>query len=361
MRVNILSLGTAVPANKIEQSEVFEFMSKAHGLEGADKQRLKALYRVSAIKERHSVVPDYGTLDKTKWQLYPPQDNLSPFPSTKERNEIYRKEAVPLGKEAAQNCLGDFDRKEISHLITVSCTGLYAPGLDIDLVNSLGLKPETERTCINFMGCYAAITALKTANQICKADPEATVLIVCVELCTLHFQKDNNEDNLIANALFSDGAAAALVSAKHEPKEGSSLEIKDFKSSIYPDGQNEMAWNIGNSGFEMKLTTYVPDLIADGVKELIERLNIGTADLFAIHPGGKRILDVAENALGITKAETQKAHEVLKYFGNMSSPTILFVLKAMMNELTEKDSGKTLAAMAFGPGLTIETAAFEVC
>jgi len=357
--VNILSIGTAVPSNKIEQQEVFEFMSKAHGLSGDEKQRLKALYRVSAIKERYSVVPDYGTLDKSLWKLYPPNDSLSPFPDTKTRNDIYKREALPLSLKAIDACLADVDKKTITHLITVSCTGLYAPGIDIDLVNALGLNPSVERTCINFMGCYAAITGLKTANQICKAEPKATVLVVCVELCTIHFQKEKDENNLIANALFSDGAAAVLVGNKR-PEKTPALQIKDFKSAIYPDGQSEMAWDVGNNGFEMKLTTYVPDLIESGIKDLIEQLAIDKPNFYAIHPGGKRILDVTESALNISKEETRASHEVLTHYGNMSSPTLLFVLAQMLTEFNEGDKGKRLAAMAFGPGLTIETAAFEI-
>jgi len=334
-------------------------MSRAHGLEGDEKQRLKALYRVSAIKDRYSVVPDYGTLDKDQWKLYPKNDELNPFPSTKLRNDIYRKEALPLSISAIRNCLGDLDPKEITHLITVSCTGLYAPGLDIDLVNALNLNPNTERTCINFMGCYAAITALKSARNICQGAPNAKVLVVCIELCTLHFQKENDEDNLIANALFGDGAAAVLVSHQNDGHR-KGLVIEDFKSAIYPDGHHEMAWNIGNNGFEMKLTTYVPDLIGSGIQDLIAQLNIEKPDYFAIHPGGKRILDVTEKALNISKSNTTAAHEVLREYGNMSSPTILFVLKKMMDKLTQEDQGKEIAAMAFGPGLTLETMALTV-
>lgn len=359
MGVNILSIGTAVPEFRINQSEVFEFMSAAHGMEGEEKQRLKALYRASFIKERYSVVPDYGTLRKEDWKLYPPNDELEPFPSTAVRNDIYRKEALPLSLKAVDNCLGDFERSKITHLITVSCTGLYAPGLDIDLVNNLNLNRNTARTCINFMGCYAAITALKTANQICKADDSAVVLIVSVELCTLHFQKESSEDNLIANALFSDGAAAALVSSTDEGQK-SLCEIKNFQSAIYPDGKDEMAWNVGNTGFQMKLTTYVPELIASGVKQLIDELSDDEPDLYAIHPGGKKILDVAEQALGISKTENRAAHHVLRHYGNMSSPTILFVLKEIIESLEEGDQRKSLAAMAFGPGLTIETVSLTI-
>lgn len=358
MSANIISIGTAVPQFEIEQNEVFEFMANAHKLEGKEKDRLKALYRASAIKKRHSVVPDYGTTDKNQWQLYPPNDALDPFPTTKERNKLYQKEAAKLGAQAATNCLNNYQKKSITHLITVSCTGLYAPGLDIDLTHKLGLSKDVKRTCINFMGCYAAITALKNAEAICVADPKAVVLIVCVELCTIHFQRTNDENNLVANALFSDGAAAVLVSS--EKTQSPFLKMDKFLSRIYPNGQNEMAWDIGNFGFEMKLTTYVPDLIESGIKQLLSDLGGANADIYAIHPGGKRILDVVEKQLMLDRSQNHFAHDVLRGFGNMSSPTILFVLEKVLASLTEKERGQKVSAMAFGPGLTIETALFAV-
>lgn len=355
---NIISIGKAVPSFQIKQDHVFEFMAAAHGLEGRDKDRLKALYRVSGITCRHSVVPDYGTLDKTQWQLYPHNDELSPFPTTKDRNELYRKSAMPLASAAIEDCISEADKNDITHLITVSCTGLYAPGLDIDLVNHLQLSPDVQRTCINYMGCYAAITALRNANAICKANEHAKVLIVCVELCTLHFQKENDENNLIANAIFSDGAAAVLIST--EKPEHPHLKMNNFLSRIYPNGHEEMAWNIGNNGFEMKLTTYVPDLIESGIEKLMEDLGAVETDFYAVHPGGKRILDVVEKSLAIEKTTNRYAHHVLKNYGNMSSPTILFVLKEILSELREEDRGKSVGAMAFGPGLTIESALLSV-
>ncbi len=358
MSVSIKSIGTAVPEYQIDQNSVFEFMAMAHELEGKEKTRLQALYRASAIESRHSVVADYGTLDKSKWQLYPANDQLSPFPTTKERNELYRKTALPLAISAVNDAVKPQELKNVTHLISVSCTGLYAPGLDIDLIEALGLDAETERTCINFMGCYAAITALKSANAICKADPSAQVLIVCVELCTIHFQKESDENNLIANAIFSDGAAAALINA--EESERIQLKIDGFLSRLFPSGKAEMAWNIGNTGFEMKLTTYVPDLIESGIDKLLQDLGAEKADLFAVHPGGKRILDVVEKSLGLDKSQNEAAHQVLRKYGNMSSPTILFVLKEVLHQLKDSDRGKTVAAMAFGPGLTIETAKFQV-
>ena len=358
MSVSIKSIGTAVPEFQIDQKSVFEFMAKAHELEGAEKTRLQALYRASAIKSRHSVVPDYGTLDKAQWQLYPANERLCPFPTTKERNELYRKKALPLAISAVNDAVKPQELKNVTHLISVSCTGLYAPGLDIDLIEALGLDAETERTCINYMGCYAAITALKSANAICKADPSAQVLIVCVELCTIHFQKESDENNLIANAIFSDGAAAALISS--EESEQIQLNIDGFLSRLFPSGKDEMAWNIGNTGFEMKLTTYVPDLIESGIDKLLKDLGAKNADLCAVHPGGKRILDVVEKSLNLDRSQNAFAHKVLRNYGNMSSPTILFVLKMLLDDLQKEDKGKTVAAIAFGPGLTIETAKFRV-
>ena len=359
MSVCIKSIGTAVPAYRIDQNQVFEFMSMAHGLAGKDKTRLRALYRASGIKSRYSVIPDYGTLDNSTWQLYPKNQDLSPFPTTKQRNELYKQHALPLAIKAIQQMNMPTEQiKNITHLITVSCTGLYAPGLDIDITTQLDLNKEVERTCINFMGCYAAITALKSAKAICEANANAQVLIVCVELCTLHFQKDHDENNLVANALFADGAAAALVS--NESNDQLSLKLESFLSRIFPSGKNEMAWNIGNNGFEMRLTTFVPDLIETGIEKLLSDLGAQKADLFAVHPGGKRILDVVEKSLNLTRGLNQPAHEILKNYGNMSSPTILFVLNEIFESLKAEDKGRNIAVMAFGPGLTIETAKMVV-
>ena len=168
MSVSIKSIGTAVPRFRIDQKSVFEFMAIAHELEGTEKNRLQALYRASAIQSRHSVIPDYGTLDKTQWQLYPANQQLSPFPTTKERNELYKQKALPLALAAVNDAMESNQLNHVTHLISVSCTGLYAPGLDIDLIQALGLNEETERTCINYMGCYAAITASKLPMLFAK-------------------------------------------------------------------------------------------------------------------------------------------------------------------------------------------------
>lgn len=335
-------------------------MIKAHGLEGEKKTRLQALYRATGIQKRHTVISDYQSGDSKDWKFYPNNDALSPFPHTAKRAEKYRETAIGVSVASARAALAQTHLvpQDLTHLITISCTGMYAPGLDIDLVHALGLSTNIERTSINFMGCYAAFNGLKVAQHICKAVPKAKVLMVATELCTIHFQKDSNDDNLLANAIFGDGSAAVLLSNdKQDAKHKLILQPQAFHNDIYPQGASEMAWNIGNHGFEMKLSAYVPNLIQEGIGELVDRL-LSDRKLnpkhYAIHPGGKRILEVIEKELNIQKAENFAAREVLRNYGNMSSPTLLFVLKKLWESLQITSKNEEILALAFGPGLTLE-------
>ncbi|MEQ8925143.1 MAG: type III polyketide synthase [Fulvivirga sp.] len=351
---HITAIETEVPKNKVSQKEALRFMTSMNELNTKESQRLEALYRASGIKNRYSVLSDYG---KTSGFSFYPADQKKELPTTKVRMDVYAKEAIQLSYGAATKCLqsAKINPKSITHLITVSCTGLHAPGQDIELINSLGLKSNVERTAINFMGCYAAFNALKLADSHCKAG-NAKVLIVCTELCSIHFQKGKDEDNLLANALFGDGSAAVMLESNPTIK---SLELKDKYCDLLPDGKNEMAWGIGQFGFEMKLSSYVPDIINGGISRLLENYKPGF-DYYAIHPGGKKILQVVEQALGITKEMNTQAHSVLKNYGNMSSPTVLFVLKEIWDNLNSSDHSKEILSMAFGPGLTLESMTFKI-
>ncbi|WP_339815130.1 type III polyketide synthase [uncultured Imperialibacter sp.] len=368
MESNILGIGTATPAHRFCQSEILGFMIKAHGLTGKDATRLEALYRASGIRYRHSVLDDYGAA-VDDFTFYPKNERLEPFPTISPRMERYRQEALPLCLEAVSNLEKAIGLKanwqeEITHLVTVSCTGMYAPGLDLELLKQLGLTGDVQRTAINFMGCYAAFNAMKVADNICRSHNGAQVLVVCVELCTLHFQNQPTEDNLLANALFADGAAAMLISGKK--KNGVNLTLANFHCDVDTTGENDMAWQIGDFGFEMKLSSYVPDIIKGGISKLTQKLlqqhggSEATVDYFAIHPGGKRILEAIEEAVGIKKEQNWAAYETLREFGNMSSPTVLFVLKRIMESLSEKDDGKKVLSFAFGPGLTLESMLLEI-
>lgn len=360
----ITSIGAANPKNCIDQNAIAKFMAKAMQLSSDDERRLRALYRATGIEKRYSVLNDYGQTEG--FEFYSNTKTLEPFPSTRQRLDYFRKEAVGLSVEAVNDCLHDASISigEITHLIVVSCTGMYAPGLDIDLVKSLKLNHSIKRTCINFMGCYAAFNAMKLGNSFCNEDEKAKVLIVCTELCSLHFQKENSEDNWLANALFADGSAAILVEERSESRV--KIELKSFHCDLALDAENEMAWSVGDFGFEMRLSTYVPDAIRKGIRTLTENLlskvsaTMEDVSFFAIHPGGKRILEVIESELNLSKNDVRHSYEVLRKFGNMSSPTVLFVLKAIFDSVTEQNNGKKILSFAFGPGLTLESMLLQI-
>ncbi|MEL7145186.1 MAG: type III polyketide synthase [Bacteroidota bacterium] len=355
-------IGTAVPEHKIPQTQIGRFMSEALNMNEEAAHKLEVLYRASGIRYRHSVLADYAR-PVDQFEFYPANKSLDPFPNISQRMRVYEEEAIKLSLNAIENALpSHFDYSSVTHLITISCTGMYAPGLDIEIVRELGLSSSVHRTAINFMGCYAAFNGFKLAASICKGDPNACVLLVAVELCTIHFQKDLSEDTLLANALFSDGAAAALITAS--PTNGS-LKMENFHSDIAFSGIEEMAWQIDHSGFVMKLTALVPTIIEQHIESLTEHLlkslgiSLEDIDYYAIHPGGKRILAVIERKLKIKAHQNRTAHEVLKEFGNMSSPTILFVLKELQAQLKGSTDTSKLLSFAFGPGLTLESMLLE--
>ncbi|MCV9388511.1 type III polyketide synthase [Reichenbachiella ulvae] len=357
MSAYITSIGTANPDNRYQQEDIANFMCENLGLNAEQQRALRVLYRATGIKERYSVLDDYKR-KKGGFKFFKNTPDLQPFPPTSERMRLYREEAVPLAISAITNCINGHQLSSFTHLITVSCTGMYAPGLDVDLIKTLNLSPTINRTSINFMGCYAAMNALTLAKQICDSQ-QAKVLIVCVELCTIHLQSSHNEDNLLAHSLFADGAAATVVCSEAS---ANSLELVSNASYLAIDGKHDMAWQIGDFGFEMALTTYVPNIIKGGIQDLTRNLlngtelSLGDIDGYAIHPGGKKILEAIENELGLKKEDNAHAYEVLKSYGNMSSPTILFVLQRILKTMKDQDN---ILSFAFGPGLTMESILFK--
>lgn len=355
--INLIS--PANPGISIAQNDIAGFMQKAMDLDEENSRKLKAIFRMSGIKRRHTVIPDYQFSDDKNWLFYPQLNSGHPLPSTGDRMNLFEKHALPLAKKSLENVFKKYAPKEFTHLITVSCTGMFAPGLDIQLIKNAGLNSDIERTSIQFMGCFAAFNALKTAHHIARSEKEAKILIVCLELCTIHFQSTFSEDNLLANTLFGDGASAVVVSNE---KSHQALEMKAFKSLVEDSSEKEMAWNIGNQGFEMKLSSYVPEVIATNIaqlgEELMEKLQLTLKDInqFAIHPGGKRILEAVEKGLKLPAEINASAYKVLSEFGNMSSPTVLFVLHEMWDKIQPKDK---VLSFAFGPGLTMESMLLE--
>jgi predicted naringenin-chalcone synthase len=357
MNNHIVSIGTANPGKPVSQSQIGEFMKMAHGLDLQESRKLNFVYRQTGIENRYSVIEDFNNTDPANFSFFPKNKELEPFPSTKSRMGLFEKSALDLATRAILDCLSqtNIQTKEITHLILVSCTGMFAPGLDLEIIHSLGFRNDIERYAIHFMGCYAAFNAIKMADRICDSQPGAKVLVLSIELCTIHFQKTYTEDNLLANAIFGDGAAAALVRRMPE-----GLKIKKFHSRVFKEGEGDMAWGIGDFGFEMRLSKYVPDLLHKGLHDILDYLeeafNLSKIKHFAIHPGGKQILQKVENAFQITKEQNLHSHEILKAFGNMSSATILFVLKEW---LLDQDQRGDILSMGFGPGLTLETLLLE--
>jgi len=353
----IAEIEIAVPKHSHTKKAFVDFFSNSTE-DIATKRKIKIISDKAGIETRYSVLKDYS-LSPDKFEFYEKDKSLLPEPSLSKRMAIYKEEPLNLSIKAVEKIQNFHSiKKTITHIITVTCTGLFAPGLDIELIRYLGLNTNIERSSINFMGCNAAILALKNADYICKSNPNATVLIVCTELCTLHFQKKYNDDYLLSNMLFGDGCAAVLVTAQPKEIEKNKLvKIDSFNSLILHNGYNDMAWQLSETGFIMNLTSYVSTLIKENIKIMLDSLavNSNTISYWAIHPGGKKIVDDFFEILNIDKAKASESYDVLKNYGNMSSPTVLFVLKQVIEKAVVHTKGQTIFSAAFGPGLSIET------
>lgn len=351
---NIISIGTAVPAYRHQQSDILQFMQQAYQLDGAEARKLGFLYRQSEINTRYSVLEDFG-LPKEAWNFL---SSNTQSPSVGNRMALFDQYAASLSIQAIHNAIKDnIEPEQITHLITVSCTGISAPGLDLQIAEALELRSSVFRTSVNFMGCYAAIHALKIGKMICDTDRDAQVVIVCTELCTLHFQNEYSADNAASSLLFGDGSAAVLLSGNTH-KTGS-LQLSSFYSEVAYRGKNEMSWQVSDKGFLMKLSTYVPHLIQEDIAHLVQQalnksqLSPNDITHWCMHPGGKKILEVIQSALHLSPTDMSCSKKVLSNYGNMSSPTILFVLKEIIDNLNSEPA--VVFGVAFGPGLTMET------
>ena len=281
---------------------------------------------------------------------------LGHFPSTDARMRRYARDAPVLAAKAvARLDLGE-RAQHITHLIVTSCTGFSAPGVDFELIRRCNLRSCIERNVLGFMGCNAAINALKLAHHIVRSTPEAIVLVVSIELCTLHLQESDDVERLLTYLLFADGCAAVLISA-----EPSGFALEEFHAEIAPATAEHITWNIGDNGFDMLLSGEVPATIGAMLRSRAEGVLSGASaseiDLWAVHPGGRTVLDAVEGAFDLGSSALKHSREVLRDYGNMSSPTVLFVLEALMREKPAR--GKRGCAMAFGPGLTAETMLFS--
>ena len=368
MHAVLESIATGNPPYSRSQSEAAEFMQKIESLPEGLRRRLAGVYGQSGIERRYSCVPDYARDDPSDFEFFGQNWSLEPAPSTAERNAWYRKAVLPLAETVAREALEDAELapEEVTHVIAVSCTGFFAPGIDIELVRRLGLPRDTQRTMIGFMGCYAAFNALRVARQACLSQDNARVLIVCAELCTLHFQIEDSLEMAVINALFSDGAAAAIVTSRGEEEARGQLTVADMHCLMDEDSVGHMTWDVGDAGFLMGLSPQVPSVIARCLEPYLDallgrnELTNDDVDFWAIHPGGRSIVEKAQDVLDLSDEAVRDSLEVLRLHGNMSSPTILFVLKRFLDRFQKEANGrqgierKTGVALAFGPGLTLE-------
>lgn len=344
-------IATAVPEHNVHEAFVV-FAEKM-----LVDPRLRTVFR--RMVSRADIAHRYSFLDPQKGaSQFSPHDanefyRLGNFPTTSRRMELFEQSAPVLMRKAVDRlALSEQERAGITHVIVTCCTGLYAPGLDFEIVEHLGLSTGVERTMVGFMGCYAAINALKLARHIVRSEPEAGVLMLNLELCTLHFQETQDLEQVLSFLVFADGAAASLITGREQ-----GLAVDSFKAVMVPETRGLITWKIRGLGFDMLLSGQVPGELGRALHEgelMAERDGI---DLWAVHPGGRSILDAVEKGLELPRDALAESREVLSCFGNMSSATVMFVLKRIMEQARPGQRG---CAMAFGPGLTAETMRFHV-
>lgn len=386
MPFHIYGIGTASPPHAISQDEA-AVMARRFGCTSDEQLRqLKALYRMTRVRTRHSVVLDQGSDDGgARQSFFPPMEgDVDRGPTTAARMARYEQDAPVLGAAAARAALDDAGLApgDVTHVVSVSCTGFAAPNFDLGLVRALGLPRTVERTHVGFMGCHGALNGLRVARGLAASRPEARVLLCAVELCSLHYQYGWAGDWLVANAIFADGAAAVVgggtpraasgqaraAGGEARAAAGSAADeatddwaLVENGAALLEDSADLMSWRIGNHGFEMSLSARVPGVIERELRPWLDAwlaaqdLSVDRIATWAVHPGGPRILESVAQATGISREDYAVSQEVLAEFGNMSSPTILFIL----DRLRRRRAPRPCLALGFGPGLAVEAALFR--
>lgn len=359
MSLTILGLGTAVPEHTMNLTESLELATTLICENEQQVRLLQVLYRKSGVKNRHTVLPYRVALDWVPPESSTGEKRVTLGPTTAERMQYYLEHAPPLAQRAALRAAEEaaVALADITHLVTVTCTGFTAPGIDIELMRRLQLRPTTQRIQVGFMGCHGAINGLRVAAALTAADPSARVLLCAVELCSLHCRFRWDPERMVSNALFADGAAA-IVAAEQAGSRRANWRVLATGSCLIPDSTDAMTWRIGDHGFEMTLDARVPDLICTHLRPwLAEWLrqfdhSIESVGSWAVHPGGPRILNAIEESLGLGRDAISVSRQVLSDYGNMSSPTLLFIL----NQLFQQNARRPCVALGFGPGLVAEAA-----
>jgi alpha-pyrone synthase len=346
------AIGVAVPRHDVHRAFLDHVRTRIEGQRRRDL--FERMAERSGIGHRWSVLAHDRPPEAGGETFYAPDR----FPGTGERMRRFEREAPGLAAAAVEDLLlkaGPDGLAGVTHLVVTGCTGFVAPGIERDLVERFALPRTVERTQVGFMGCNAAFNALKIARHAVRSDPDARVLVVSLELCTLHFQDTSTMERILCFMLFADGCAAALVTA-----EPAGLALDRFRSTLLPASADDITWRIGDAGFDMRLSGRVPGLIGRGLPAEMPAI-LGdrpqaAVDLWAVHPGGRSILDAVEDTLSLPTDALATSRGVLRDFGNMSSATVMFVLERMMRA---PPAGRSGVAMGFGPGISVEAMAFR--
>lgn len=365
MPVTIAGRGTARPAQSMSQSQAAEIATRLSSGDERERRLVHAIFRRAGVEHRSSVLIGEGSTEAAAvadvMAFYPASQAAGP--PVRERMDVYHAHALPLAASAARQAIdrAGAEPGAVAQVVAVSCTGLGSPGLDIGLIESLGLAPETGRTMIGFMGCHGVINGLRVAQGLALAEPGRPVLLCAVELCSLHYQYGEGAREAVPNALFGDGAAAAILRADGANPAAGEQALRAVGSCLLPDSGEDMTWRIGNHGFEMTLSPRVPELIEAHLGPWLRRwlgergLTIEEIGSWAIHPGGPQVLDAVCAGLDLPAAVAEPSRRVLAEAGNMSSPTVLFILERLRSEGARRPT----VLLAFGPGLVAEAALLD--
>ena len=350
---HINRIATAVPLYDVHQA----FLQFGHALLDGNERNSMLFGRMAeraGIEHRYSYLNPAADSDATSTSAYDFY-RRGDFPTTAARMRLFESQAPALAAAAVEKLLLGTERERLTHILITCCTGFSAPGLDLEIIARCRLPSSMERTMIGFMGCYAAINALKLARHIVRSEPNSRVLVLNLELCSLHLQETTNLDKILSFLIFGDGCAAALVTA-----DPIGFAMDSFCALLVPDTPDLITWAIGDSGFNMVLSGQVPGTILDAVREksgqILNGAPISAIDLWAVHPGGRSVLDAVERALDLKPSALGPSRDILRRFGNMSSASVMFVLESM---LASPKAGALGCAMSFGPGLIAETMLFH--
>ncbi len=363
---NLTAIATRTPDHPISQQALSACAQSRCASTQPQRDKVGRVFDRTTVKSRACVVASNGSTPKGMdrlGQLMPlPTDAADRGPSIGDRMRLYEREALPLAIGVLQDALerASVKPQDVSHLVAVSCTGFIAPGLDLSLIERLGLPPGVGRTSVGFMGCHGALNGLRVMDAMGRASPGRPVAMVCVELCSIHFQYGYNAQHVVANALFADGAAAVVGVASRGSKDG--VRLLAQASTIVPDSSGAMAWRIRDHGFEMTLSPEVPALVKTNLRPWLtawlsgQGLTLNDIQGWAIHPGGPKVIDAVASSLGLTDGLCEPSRSVLAEHGNMSSPTVLFIVERLIAQGTRGRS----VVLAFGPGLVIEAALLDL-